>query len=244
MKSKITTATSGRGSGSLFWDHKSNRITSSPRERVGPERSVRLYSSESLWPVWFWNEPVTWDPTEEPPEPTDVLWTHIDLSVFTGLNHHGKTYCVRFVQVHTGQVQLNRGLEAEWNLESSCGLEVWEDPGADGSKTTQLPADPLLHFIPPTVPDLIPSFDDWTNRTGLNWSYTLTFSFFFFTQCVWGRRVNSWRLKTTSTFVSDENRTVKIHLSLFWKSSGILVSRLPVTWRVVQVIWSWAVRIW
>lgn len=93
MKSKITTETSGRGSGSVFWDkldHKLNRITLFPRERVGPERRARRYSYESLWPVWFWNEPVTWDPTEEPPEPSDVLWTHTEVSVFFGPNDHGK----------------------------------------------------------------------------------------------------------------------------------------------------------
>lgn len=195
MKSKITTETSGRGSGSVFWDkldHKLNRITLFPRERVGPERRARRYSYESLWPVWFWNEPVTWDPTEEPPEPSDVLWTHTEVSVFFGPNDHGKTYCVLFVQVHTGQVQLNRGLETKWSLESSCGLEVWENPGADGSKTTHLPAGSVLHLVPPTEPELIPSFDDWTNRTGLtlasstSWVSLYTFIiFFFFTRCVW-----------------------------------------------------------
>lgn len=126
---------------------------------------------------------------------TRTVWRSLDSywgKCFLWSKRSRKTYCVLFVQVHTGQVQLNRGLETKWSLESSCGLEVWENPGADGSKTTHLPAGSVLHLVPPTEPELIPSFDDWTNRTGptlassTSWVSLYTFIiFFFFTRCVW-----------------------------------------------------------
>lgn len=152
MKSKITTATSGRGSGSLFWDHKSNRITSSPRER-----SVRLYSSESLWPVWFWNEPVTWDPTEEPPEPTDVVWTITEKHIVFG--------SFRFTRVRSNWTVVWKQSEV-WRA-----VVVWRFGRIQELMGPRPPSSLLIHFYISSLPRYqISSLHSMTGPTELVWT--------------------------------------------------------------------------